>query len=292
MAEQEPQFDRQVFVQRQAPAPRQSSSVPGLLLLIVVAVVIGLGAYALIKGGHLPLLPPENPDLTQIAQKLDEIEKRIEQLEKRRKAEPAPPPAKNEPTPPSTPAASPPPQAEVRVDPGTRRQRDFTPANPAQEKRLGEQDRRLAEMQKDVGTIRGDVAAGREAWEATTDRLGSVSGEVSSQRGEITRNRQSLNQLAARFERTRLPFRLQKRAGAQRVGPVWLELGGTDSKKQRYTMRLFVDDKWVEMKDRALHEPVEFYVGGGSTAAELVVSQIYKDEVVGYLALPQEGTKR
>jgi hypothetical protein len=43
----------------------------------------------------------------------------------------------------------------------------------------------------------------------------------------------------------------------------------------------------VEKKDRAVNEPVQFYVARARLPYEVVVNEIKKDQVVGYLATPK-----
>ncbi|HEY4682028.1 MAG TPA: hypothetical protein VIH17_02115 [Candidatus Acidoferrales bacterium] len=285
----ETKIDRQVFVTQRGNSPRPAASIVGPLLLVAVLGVVGFTGYRYVRANGIPEIGGGNPDRAQIVKKLEEIEKRLDQLEKRRKTaapESATAAAKTEPAVtkslPSLPA-SPPPSRALSIS----RQPASTPAatNPAT-------DSRLSKLQQEVNTFQSDVAANREAWEATSNRLGDTVGELGSQRGEIARTREGLEQLSKRFERIQLPFQLRRKMGRQRIGSVWMELKSTDLKKQRYTMAVFAEEKWIEMKDRALQEQVEFYVSGFAFPLEMVVSEIRQNEVVGYLALPKEGAKR
>jgi hypothetical protein len=135
-------------------------------------------------------------------------------------------------------------------------------------------------------------ATDQQQWQATADRLGNVVGELDAQRDAIERDQVRLNELAGRFARDSQAFTLEKGAPRQQVGPVWLRLETTDPKNQRYTMRLSVDDQTIELKDRALHEAIQFYAEGGKSSFELVISQIAKDAVAGRLVLPQTTASR
>ena len=64
-----------------------------------------------------------------------------------------------------------------------------------------------------------------------------------------------------------------------------LLLESTDVKNSQYSMRLFYQDKWTELKDRALHQAIQLYKPSGEIALRLVVSRIAKETVVGRLAL-------
>ena len=285
---EENELDRELFVASRD-RPPQSSSWGGVVLLLAVVGLVGFVGYKYVEANGIPDFG-RDAKLAHIARKLNEIEERLDRLEKRRKtssAESAPDPARTEPAPPgfsSSPSVA---QTSSRVFVvGKRLTGDSAGANPAY-------DKRLSGLEENFGSLRGDVRGNREAWEATTDRLAEAVGDMSVQRREIARMRESLNQLSQQGQRTEFPFILHKRMGRQRIGPVWLWLRSTDPKAGRYTLRVFVEDKWVEMKDRVLQVPVQFYLSGIAVPLELVVFEIHEDQVAGYLAVPQaEGVRR
>ena len=145
---------------------------------------------------------------------------------------------------------------------------------------------------RDLSAQQGELSSNREAWEATTNRLGDAVGELGDQRRELADTRATIGQIQRNLERTYLPFDIRKSAGRQRIGPIWMDLRSVDRRAQRYTMRLFFDDRWVEMKDRVLGERLEFFVRGTNTPLDLVISEIGQDQVMGQLGLPKEATAR
>jgi hypothetical protein len=52
-------------------------------------------------------------------------------------------------------------------------------------------------------------------------------------------------------------------------------------------MDVIADDQRVEKKDRTIHEPVQFYVSGARQPYEIVVNEVQKDRIVGYLSVPK-----
>jgi hypothetical protein len=72
---------------------------------------------------------------------------------------------------------------------------------------------------------------------------------------------------------------------------VQVALTKTDQKKSKYTMTVFVDDRSIEKRDKTAGEPVQFYVKGSSRMApyELVVFDVGKNEVNGYLSTPKDA---
>lgn len=65
-----------------------------------------------------------------------------------------------------------------------------------------------------------------------------------------------------------------------------------DLKKNKYTLELVADDKRVEKKDKNVNEPVQFYVAKARQPYELVVNEVKKDQIVGYLATPKVQQSR
>ena len=66
----------------------------------------------------------------------------------------------------------------------------------------------------------------------------------------------------------------------------------TDPKRNRFTIDVLADDKRVEKRDRTVNEPVQLYVSGYKQPVEIVVNQVNKDEIVGYVAVPKMATAR
>ncbi|MGA8580036.1 MAG: hypothetical protein WB579_15230, partial [Bryobacteraceae bacterium] len=60
-----------------------------------------------------------------------------------------------------------------------------------------------------------------------------------------------------------------------------------DPKRNRFTLAVLADDKRVEKKDRTINEPVQLYVAGNRQPYEIVVNDVKKNEVTGYLAIPK-----
>jgi hypothetical protein len=60
-----------------------------------------------------------------------------------------------------------------------------------------------------------------------------------------------------------------------------------DDKHSKYTMIVSSDDRNIEKKDKSLDEPVQFYSGKDPALFELVVNNISKNQVSGYLSTPK-----
>jgi hypothetical protein len=110
--------------------------------------------------------------------------------------------------------------------------------------------------------------------------------------GLIATNSKDLDALRALGERNYFEFDLTKGQGMKKIGDVMLTLKKSDAKRNRYTVDVMADDKRVEKKDKTMNEPVQLYVSGNAQPYEIVVNQVKKDEVVGYLATPKVKVAR
>ena len=71
------------------------------------------------------------------------------------------------------------------------------------------------------------------------------------------------------------------------MGDVTVLLKKTDPKKNTYTIEVVADDKTVEKKDRTVNEPVQFLLSKATQPYELVVNEVKKDLISGYLSVPK-----
>jgi septal ring factor EnvC (AmiA/AmiB activator) len=151
---------------------------------------------------------------------------------------------------------------------------------------------KIADVSTDVGTVKTDVASTRSELQKTIADLKSVRGDLGVQSGLIATNSTELNALRRLGERNYFEFKIGKTKQPQRVGDITLLLKKTDPKKNRFTVNVMADDKLTEKKDRNINEPVQFYTSKARQPYELVVNQVQKDLIVGYLATPKETAAR
>ncbi|HXE75793.1 MAG TPA: hypothetical protein VNN18_09180 [Candidatus Xenobia bacterium] len=157
---------------------------------------------------------------------------------------------------------------------------------------LQEQQQALGSLTGEVGTVKTEVAATKQELQQTQTKLERTIGDLGVQSGLIARNWDELQELKKRGERDYFEFDLKKSKNYTRVGTVSVRLNKTDAKRQKFTMTLLANDKVVEKKDKTLLEPVQFYLAGTRHLLEIVVYQVEKDRVVGYLSVPKEVAAR
>ncbi len=157
---------------------------------------------------------------------------------------------------------------------------------------LQEQQQALGSLSGEVGTVKTDVAATKQELQQTQSKLERTIGDLGVQSGLIARNSDEVQELKKRGERDYFEFDLKKSKNYTRIGQISVRLNKTDAKRQKFTMTLLANDKVVEKKDKTLLEPVQFYLAGTRNLLELVVYQVDKDRVVGYLSVPKEVAAR
>ncbi len=151
---------------------------------------------------------------------------------------------------------------------------------------------KIADVSGDVSTVKTQVASTRSELEKTISDLKKVTGDLGVQSGYVATNQKELSALKRLGERNYFEFNLGKTKAPQRVGDVTLFLKKADPKRNKYTLEVIADDKKVEKRDRNVNEPVQFYVAKARQPYELVVNEIKKDQIVGYLATPKDQIAR
>ena len=150
----------------------------------------------------------------------------------------------------------------------------------------------LQTVSTDVGNVKTEVKNTQGQLEQTIANLKRATGELDNHESLIATNAKELQALRELGERNYSEFTITKSKKPTRVGGVMVELKKVDTKHNRFTIELTVDDKVVEKKDRTINEPVQFYTSKARQPDELVVNQVRKDTIVGYLAAPKVQTPR
>jgi hypothetical protein len=151
---------------------------------------------------------------------------------------------------------------------------------------------KIADVSTDVGGVKTQVSATQAELQKTIADLKSTRGDLGVQSGLIATNAQELQALRRLGERNYIEIKLGKTKAPQRVGDITLKLKSTDTKKNKYTVEVNADDKLTEKKDKNVNEPVQFYTSKAKQPYEIVINQVQKDMIVGYLSTPKEQSGR
>ena len=165
-----------------------------------------------------------------------------------------------------------------------------------------ESEQKLEEMD---GAVKTELAT-----KASTDDVKSVDGRVTGVRTDldttqndlkmarselgtlIARNHEDVEQLRRLGERDYIEFTIDSKNKPQKVGSFMVELHGTNLNKKRYNVALIVDDVRIEKKNMPVNEPVFFHQGTDRRPLELVVNQVAKDKVTGYISIPKASSSQ
>jgi CII-binding regulator of phage lambda lysogenization HflD len=145
----------------------------------------------------------------------------------------------------------------------------------------------VTDVKTDVGGVKTDVAKTQSDLADTNTQLTSMKGDLNGHSSLIARNGAELEILKHKGDRNYYQFTLV-RGAKQQVGTVSLELKRADSKRSKYTLAVYSDDKQYEKKDKSLNEPLQFYSGKEPMLFEIVVNNVSaKNTVTGYLSSPK-----
>ena len=149
----------------------------------------------------------------------------------------------------------------------------------------------VAAVSTEVREVKADVANTRTQLDRTIADLRRATGDMGVMSGLIATNGKEIAALKEFGDRNYFEFTADKTKRAVQVGDVWLLLKKADVSRNRYTIEVQADDRKIEKRDRTANEPVQFYVGRDKQPHELVINQVRKDQVVGYLATPKAGLR-
>jgi hypothetical protein len=138
----------------------------------------------------------------------------------------------------------------------------------------------------DVNKLNTDVTGVRTDLDATKNNLQMARSEMGTL---IARNHDEIDQLRRMGTRDYYEFTVTRKAGAQKVGAVQVELKSANPKKNQFTINVLADDKSFEKKNRSVNEPIFFYTGGSHAALELVINKVTKSSASGYLSVPKSA---
>lgn len=135
----------------------------------------------------------------------------------------------------------------------------------------------LNKVSGDVNGVKTDLDSTKQSLQMARDQFGNL----------IARNHDEIETLRRMGERNIYEFTVDKKGQRKHVGDLTVELRGTNMKKQLFTMYLFVDDKRFEKQNRSVDEPIYFYTREYQVPLEMVINQVGKNKITGYLSVPK-----
>jgi outer membrane murein-binding lipoprotein Lpp len=151
--------------------------------------------------------------------------------------------------------------------------------------RLADQEKQLSSTREDLNKTRDDLQG---KLDSTRDELsGSLASTKDELNGSIGRTHDEVVALQKRGERNYYEFQLTKSKEFKRIGPVSLSLRKANTKRKSYDLALFVDDNQMQKKSVNLYEPIWINMDDRPQPVQLVVNQIGKDQIQGYISEPK-----
>jgi hypothetical protein len=164
-------------------------------------------------------------------------------------------------------------------------------ARQQSEKALGDlsaqSEQKFGSLNGDLTSVRGNLDETKGALTGVSEKLDKTVGDLGEASGVIAKNHEEFMALKRSGERDYAEFDLKKAKDFTRISDLGLRLTKTDAKNQKYTVSVKVADKQLEKRDKTALEPVQLYLPGGHKMVEIVVWDVDKDHVTGYVSAPK-----
>lgn len=134
------------------------------------------------------------------------------------------------------------------------------------------------------GKMQSQLDAQGKAIDDTRSDLVSARTELS---GSIAKTHDELVLLEKKGERNYAEFDLTKSKEFKREGPLSVSLRKANEKSQYADLQLIVDDRKVTQKHVNLLQPATFYQPDSQQPVEIVINEITKNHVHGYISSPK-----
>ena len=119
------------------------------------------------------------------------------------------------------------------------------------------------------------------------DLEGSLASTRTELSGSIAHTHDELVLLEKKGERSFAEFDLAKTKQFKREGPLEIRLKKANNKHQYADLELMVDDRNLSQKHVNLYQPVMFYTPDSPQAVEIVINEVSKDHIHGYVSAPK-----
>ncbi len=238
----------------QAPSTSGSAirSVGGAVLVLLI-VLAAVGGYALHEHSVALRLAAQNNDVTAT---LEATRGQIEALTTKLNAISAAQPAERA-------AVSPPVVYRRPLTAASRRHRIDDPRWKKIQGQLDEQGKQIESTRQELIGARTEL------------------------QGSIAKTHDELVLLEKKGEHRYFEFDLNKASQFQHDGPVGIRLRKANTKHEYADLELLVDDFNLSKKHVNIYEPVIFYAGDSKQPVELVINNISKNHIHGYVSAPK-----
>lgn len=145
-------------------------------------------------------------------------------------------------------------------------------------------DRRFKKLQDQLDAQGKQIDAARADINGTRTDLASARTELG---GAIAKTHGELVNLQRKGERNYYEFDIVKSKQFSREGPLSMKLRKANEKHQYADLTLIVEDRDLTEKHVNLYQPVQFYRPDSPLPMEIVINQITKNHIHGYVSAPK-----
>ena len=136
----------------------------------------------------------------------------------------------------------------------------------------------------DVKAVSADVGGVRTDLDSTKNDLKMARSEMGTL---IAKNHDDIETLRRLGERDYTEFTIAQKNHPEKVGPVTIELRGTNPKKSQCNLAVMLNDRRTEKRNRTVDEPIFLYARGEHRPLEIVVNEVDSNKIVGYVSVPK-----
>ncbi len=157
--------------------------------------------------------------------------------------------------------------------------------NSALDARLSQVESEQAVQRSQLAQVEADLNQDITSVTSTQEETGR---DLSGVHRQVETNARDLNVLSQRLDRERVDFEVSKGQTKELIPGISLEISGTNPMYQRYRASLWLlqDRRTLWLRDQIVHQPVRFFHKETGKPYELVVTDVTKKSVTGYLLVP------
>jgi predicted nucleic acid-binding Zn-ribbon protein len=157
---------------------------------------------------------------------------------------------------------------------------------------------RVASLQRELGEMRSEMTKQAEELIAVRREMDQNGASHQQQLASLSerqqRDRHDVDAIAEKLAVERVSFEVSKNHSQELAPGISLGITGTDVTYRRATGWMWVmpDRRTIWLRGRGAQEPVIFYGVKDGKRRELVITNVAKNSVTGYLLLPKDGEAR
>jgi hypothetical protein len=158
---------------------------------------------------------------------------------------------------------------------------------------LKKDDPRWKQMQDQLAQNHKAIASTQQDLDKTRAELqGNLDSTRNQLTGSIAKTHAELVELEKKGERSYFEFDMFKAKRFERIGPIEVSLRKTNSRHQFCDFHVIVNDRELVKKHINVYEPVVFYTEQNGQPMQLVINNISKNHMHGYVSAPKYQASR